>query len=187
MKYLTYLIILALVALLIIQNQCQHPKQDNQPVSDTIMITSIIFDTITIHDTAYQPKYIYKDTGTTKIIYDTVLILKDYFTKYFYSDTILNDTSAQIIINDTIYKNRIISRLPKVKLYHPVITNTILTSERHPERSRRVSAGFTIGGNLNQFNFGPALLLQTKKKTSYSLSYDLINKQVNLSLYWQLF
>ena len=188
MKYTPYIIILTLILIIIFQNQCQHPNPDKQPTQDTITITKTTFDTITIHDTIYKPNYIFKDTGTTiVIIKDTQILIRDYFTKYYYSDTLLNDSTGLIVINDTIFKNRIAFRLPKIKLFHPVITNTVTLNNTIQKSKLRLSAGFIVGGNLNSFSFGGSLLLTTRKKTSYALTYDLFNKQVTFGLYWQIF
>lgn len=62
----------------------------------------ITFEKIYIKDTVY--------IVDTTFITDTVFIYDDYFTHYNYKDTILNDLRALIIIDDTIYRNKLYSR-----------------------------------------------------------------------------
>ena len=108
------------------------------------------------------------------------------------TDTILIDTTGLIVINDTITRNRIKSRHKLIRLHNKTIFQT--TTIRQPGKIH-FFAGFLVGGppewrsragSLNSFAIGPAIHLQTKRKTAYSLSYDLINKQVTFSIYWRM-
>ncbi len=63
-------------------------------------------DSIPVHDTVWL------DGDTTYIIepVDTMVILRDYFAKVYYKDTVKNDSSALIVLNETVSKNRIAHR-----------------------------------------------------------------------------
>lgn len=145
-------------------------------------------ETITVRDTIYKPKIdtiykpytntIYKDTGSTKIVtitktdtvIDTVLLIQDYLSKVTYTDTILNDSKGFIVVNDTIYKNRIISRYNQIKLY-----------------KKRVKNHYFIGGGLSggmkRVGLQVSAAMLSKRKNLYSFDYDFINKEIKFSYY----
>jgi hypothetical protein len=63
-------------------------------------------DSIPVHDTLWLPDSL----GYELIPIDTNQILRNYYAKVAYKDTLLNDSSALIVVNDTLNKNRIYSR-----------------------------------------------------------------------------
>ena len=108
----------------------------------------VVHDTVTIierHDTTYKPvitsittNTVYKPIFITDTLYsievgeaDTAAILARYFQKVFYSDT-QKVTHGSIIINDTVTRNRIVSRRLQTNITVPEITNTITL--RQPKR-----------------------------------------------------
>jgi hypothetical protein len=64
-------------------------------------------DTIPLYDTIWQQG----DTQYVLQPIDTMLILMDYYAKVNYIDTVKNDSSALIVLNETIFKNRISDRV----------------------------------------------------------------------------
>jgi len=56
---------------------------------------------------------------------DTLEILKDYFEKYVYLDTIPIDTLGYVTIIDTLSQNRILYRKPTINIQIPTKTITI--------------------------------------------------------------
>ena len=184
MKSLPYIIITILLLVLFLQNKyTPEPKTiiDIQTTTDTIHDT--IF--ITIHH--YTPKPIYTDTGSTKWRWypvDTNQILTDYFARYFYIDTLQNDSNALIILLDTVSKNHITYRQPQITLYPKTIKQTILVEVSQP-KTNKVYYGMAIGRNPNQFSLAPTILFNSKNMV-YSLSYDILNKDLYVGLYWQL-
>jgi hypothetical protein len=111
----------------------------------------------------YIIKYIYKDTlilHDTIYKFDTVKIYNDYYTKYFYSDTILNDSNGFVLIKDTIYQNSIYSRTSDVKIHNIIKTIT------YPKPS------FYIGGGVLLKQDHKAIQLNlnhTRRKSLYSV------------------
>jgi len=150
------------------------------PVQDPeVIIKEVVkLDTVTNTDTVYQPKYYYSEVMKYDTVFDTVYILKDYNTKYSYSDTIQSDSSALIVINDTIYKNRIYSRNPVIEVYNKTINNTVVIPT--PPKKWHLIAGGGVYGNLDSFGFDANIGIRTRKGTDYSLGYDPINK------YWRV-
>ena len=66
--------------------------------------TTELIDTIQRIDTIYMT--------------DTTGIVEDYFRKYVYKDTILNDSTGFIAVKDTVFMNSILSRSADIEIYH---------------------------------------------------------------------
>jgi len=130
----------------------------------------------TIVDTQYVNvvKTVYKDG---KIIYkekpiyvdipvdvDTLNILKDYYSKVYYSDTfILDKNLGSITIKDTIYKNSILNRKYVANVNKITIKQTDIVEEL-PKNQLLIggSAGILT---INNGFIGPSIMLKTKKET----------------------
>ena len=168
-------IIVVLIIIIILQQQCSGPStglnffnknlKQPTPIEGTV-ITKIEtkWDTIKIDSLIYVPKWrthIITEYDTIPANIDTLSILKDYYTKYFYTDTLDLDTLGNIVINDTISQNLITSRKIIPNIYIP--TTTI-------ERDSLISKnefyyGFGLAGNKQQFNYiGGELLWRSKRK-----------------------
>ena len=153
--------------------QCSGPsidfnlfgKKNKQPdTAEGTVITKIVtkWDTISVDSLVYVPKYVTKtEHDTIPADIDTLSILKDYYTKYFYSDIIDLDSLGTITIDDTISKNSIVWRKVKPSLYIPTttITRDSLISKNE------FYYGFGLAGNREQFNYiGGELLYRSKRK-----------------------
>ena len=162
------------------QRACTPPPQiiDNSTF-DTLIIT----DTIVYNDTTYIPKISYQVKIDT--IIDTVEVIKEYYTKNYYQDTIINDTTAFVVIMDTVYKNEIISRKRIVQTFPTHIYTTSIVHDKCKPRLK-LKVGFGIGGWQNKFGASGKLLIVTKKDHTYGISYDPINKYAEGSIYWTI-
>ncbi|MBU2554396.1 MAG: hypothetical protein KKF98_08045 [Bacteroidetes bacterium] len=184
MKSIPYIIITILLLLLFLQHKfTPEPKS----IIDIHTTTDTIHDTIfsTIHH--YSPKPIYTDTGSTKWRWhpiDTNQIITTYFVKYFYQDTLQNDSNALIVILDTVSQNHITCRQPLITLYPKTIKQTSIV-EVSQATSNKIYLGMAIGRNPNQFSLAPSIMLQSKRSV-YSLSYDILNKDLYVGFHWQL-
>jgi hypothetical protein len=74
----------------------------NKPVPFRVVET----DSIPVHDTLWLPG----DTSYVLRPVDTAAIMRDYFASAEYSDTVKDDSSALIVINEQISRNRIEAR-----------------------------------------------------------------------------
>jgi hypothetical protein len=166
------IIIMVLVVIIILMQQCSGPSIDfnlfgkkDTPIEGTV-ITKIEtkWDTVSVDSIVYVPKYVTKtitEHDTVPADIDTLSILKDYYTKYFYSDIIDLDSLGTITIDDTISKNSIIWRKVKPSLYIPTttITRDSLISKNE------FYYGFGLAGNREQFSYvGGELLYRSKRK-----------------------
>ena len=151
---------------------------------DTIYITrdsTVYKEGKTIKVKVEVPKYI-------PIEADTQLILMDYFTKRFYTDTLDLGEKSYVTIEDTIVENKIFARKFTSKITERIINDTLFLKE---PAKRQVYLGLTGGfDKVNIFNYaGPSLLYKDKKDKIFGLGAGINNsKQISLqgSIYWKI-
>lgn len=151
------------------------PSPSNPSKPDTIKIVK--YDTLWIKgkdSIVYKPgetQYIPGDTVFKDV--DTLAILKDYFAKRVYEDTIKIDTFGYVLVKDTISQNKIQNRYTSLSYELPVITKTVDNYITLPPKMQ-LYGGFDIIVNNSPINyFGPSLLLKTKKDHIYTAGLGL--------------
>lgn len=160
-------------------------------VTEPITITEVKveYDTIIKSVPEYVPKWRVKyvteiDTFQTPI--DTVSILRDYYAKYVYSDTLKIDTLGYAVINDTISRNTILSRDIKTNLLIPTttVTNTVYINQRE------LYWGLGVQGRKDQLNYlGGELLLRSKKQNVYGFGLGVnqdFQPVISGRMYWKI-
>jgi hypothetical protein len=185
-KNIQTLLIVVLAVLLFLQRSCSSTP----PVEPTV-ITEIVthWDTVKVETTKYVPKIVEKvvvniDTFSAPI--DTVTVLKDYYAKYFYTDTIQIDTLGSIVINDTITRNLISMRDVQSNIFIPTttITNTVYLYKR--EFYGGISVGAT---NQAVQNINGELLYVNKKRDAYGFGIGLnpdFQPIYTVRMYWKI-
>ena len=179
-----YIIIAALVVALLLQRAC---SSDNDVVTKTTITKEIKWDTITNTTPVYIPKWhtrteVNIDTFTTPI--DTLAILKDYYIIYNYTDTIGTD-SIKIVVNDSITKNKILSRIVDYKVMYPTIT---ITKETVLNKAQ-FYYGLGVGAGAGSVNLGPELLYKTKSNHAYGLGLGVnqfLQPSLSIKMYWKI-
>ena len=191
-KNIQTLLVVVLAALLFFQRGCS-----STPPVEPKVITEVVtkWDTVKVEQTEYVPQIIEKvvvniDTFSTPI--DTVSVLKDYYAKYFYTDTIQLDTLGSIIVNDTITRNLISFRDVQSNIFIPTttITNTTYLYKRE------LFWGVAVGGMINPVqNESPInyvsgeLMYVNKKRNVYGFGLG-VDKDffpiVSGRLYWKI-
>ena len=185
-KNIQTLLIIVLVVLLFLQRSCS-----SDPIPDTKIVTKIEvkYDTINTVTKTYIPKWKTKietihDTFQADI--DTLAILKDYYTKYYYSDTLKIDTVGYAIINDTITQNFIAARKIKTNI---LIPTTTITKEIYLNKNE-LYWGLGLQGRTDQLNYlGGELLFRNKKKQVYGLGIGVnqdFKPVLSGRIYWKL-
>jgi len=185
-KNIQTLLIIVLVVLLFLQRSCS-----SDPIPDTKIVTKIEvkYDTINTVTKTYIPKWKTKietihDTFQADI--DTLAILKDYYTKYYYSDTLKIDTVGYAIINDTITQNFIAARKIKTNI---LIPTTTITKEIYLNENE-FYWGLGLQGRTDQINYlGGELLFRNKKKQVYGLGIGVnqdFKPVLSGRIYWKL-
>lgn len=191
-KNIQTLLIVALAALLFFQRSCSSTSSV-EPQVITKVITK--WDTLKVETKEYIPKYIRKtvvDIDTFQMPIDTISILKDYYAKYFYTDTIKVDSLGFIVINDTVTRNLISKRDVQSNIFIPTttITNTIYLNKRE------LYGGVSVSGMINPvYNESPIkyisgeLLYKNKKKQIYGFGLGIDEDFLPIvsgRMYWKI-
>ena len=183
------ILIVGLVVIILLMRQCDGEK----PVVKTIVETkeTVRWDTVRIPEVTYVPKWqtkIVRVTDTIPQDIDTMEILKDYYAKYFYSDTLDINSIGNIVINDTITQNKIFARKPKVNIQIPTITKEIVITKVINEREFYYGVG--LQGSTDQLNYlGGEFLYRTKKKNAYGVSLGInqdFSPIIGGKVYWKI-
>jgi hypothetical protein len=119
---------------------------------------------------------------------DTILILKDYFSKRFYIDTLDLGQSSFVIIKDTITENKIYARMFESSITERIINDTLFLKE--PPK-RKFFIGLQGGFDRTDIvNYGGINLLYNDKNDKlYGLGLGInSNRQPTLmgSVYWKI-
>lgn len=180
LKNIPYLIIGFLLLYILFLQECKRPKVVNPTTK---------VDTIVLKDTFYQPtikdSIVYSTIYKDKVSYvydtfvDTVYVIKDYLTKYYYQDTILSDSNGLIVIMDTIYRNRIKSRQNYVRLYPKRFVETYTPKIK-------IFVGLRVYSNIERSGINGSIAMLTKNDNLYSIGYDPFNKNVLFSAYYKI-
>ena len=191
-KNIQTLLIVVLAALLFLQRGCS-----STPPVEPKVITEVItkWDTLKVETKEYIPKYIKKtvvEIDTFQSPIDTISILKDYYAKYFYTDTIKVDSLGFIIINDTVTRNLISKRDVQSNIFIPTTTinNTIYLYKRE------LFGGISVGGMINPVQdespinyISGELMYVNKKRNVYGFGLG-VDKDflpiISGRLYWKI-
>jgi hypothetical protein len=178
MNKLQYIVITALVIIIIYLFQSK-PREVEKIITkvDSIVIKSHSTDTV------YYPRWQTKKITKIDSFLDTVYILRDYNTKYYYQDTILNDFRGFAVVMDTIYRNRIKSRQTLININERTIYQTSYIQE---PKKIKIGVGGGLSGWSDKFGFHVGLAAINKKENMFTLNYDLINKDIRFSYYCKI-
>jgi hypothetical protein len=158
-------------------------------------------DIVTEHDTVYRdtgsvvtvhpdPEIVYRDTGSikkvkvpvdsAKLVEKYLALHKDFYTKNIYQDTLKDDTSALVVIRDTVYMNELKNR-------------GLIFANRRPTTIKKTTniydqTRWYAGAQAGPGNIQTMVILHTKKGFNFSVGYDLAGKDkgVRLGVYYEL-
>jgi hypothetical protein len=155
-------------------------------------------------DTQYitKEKTVYKqgeDIAVEVIVHDTIpqnidttLILKDFFAKRVYNDTLkLDDSLGLVTILDTISENKILSRTWTAKVIQKEIKETIIVKDL-PKTQAYFGGNATFNRSDLLSGVGVGLLIKNKKDRIYQISTGLagqttnLNPYLNFGMYWKI-
>ena len=194
---LVALMIVGALALNFIVNGFHNPLKPNIKYVDgkPYEVIKHEIDTIDIVKTKVitkQGKDIYHDTTIyvqVPMNVDTIAIIKNYFAKNVYKDTLyLPDSLGYIIMLDTISKNTIEARMFTANVKQRTIKETTIVKEL-PKTNLfwGVGIGFDKVNYINNVNVN--LMLKTKCDKIYSIGAGVnIDKTpfINTSIYWKI-
>jgi hypothetical protein len=182
----TLTIILILLALLFLQRECSRPDPQ-QLLPDTIRITTVRYDSVTIKKEIPKPypveKIVFKEIPANV---DTAAILRDHFARNIYDRTFIDDSAALIRIIDTVHQNQLWGSQLEYKNRQPLtIHETYIIHPPTPQRFQLYAGGF-ITGNTETFGAGAAIFAKTRRDHLYGLGYDPINKTAQIHMQWKI-
>ena len=194
---LAALMIVGALALNFIVNGFHNPLKTNIKYVDgkPYEVIKHEIDTIDIVKTKVitkQGKDIYHDTTIfvqVPMNVDTMAIIKNYFAKNVYKDTLyLPDSLGYIIMLDTISKNTIEARMFTANVKQRTIKETTIVKELPKTKIFwGIGMGFDRTNYIN--HIGANLLINTKCDKLYNIGAGVdINKTpfINASIYWKL-
>ena len=112
------------------------------------------------------------DTVEVPVYIDTTGVIKDYYTKYVYNDTLNFNEHGTVTLRDTITQNSIQSRLIAANLSKVYITKEITKSET-PKVEYYIGGGVGLGGQNFLNNMTGSILIRSKKRTVYGVEGGL--------------
>lgn len=123
---------------------------------------------------------------------DTLAIIKDYFAKNIYNDTLtLDDSLGFVFIRDTISQNKILHRTFKANIKERVVNEKIYLKE---PAKRQLYYGFE--GTFDKVDLfkgvSTGLLYKTKSDKIYKFNLGIMNNEnninpyVNFGMYWKI-
>lgn len=185
-KNIQTLLIVVLAVLLFYQKSCSStPPVEPQTITEVVTR----WDTLKVATKEYVPKYIKKtvvNIDTFQAPIDTMSILRDYYAKYFYTDTIKVDSLGFIVINDTVTRNLISKRDVQSNIFIPTttITNTTYLYKRE------LFWGASISGNQEQIqSINGELMYVNKKRNAYGFGVGVDQNFQPIftgRLYWKI-
>jgi len=109
-------------------------------------------------------------------VIDTLALLKDYYSKVLYKDTlVLPDSLGIVALNDTISQNKILGRTFNASVKQRTIKETTIVKELP-----KTKIFYGLEGGFNKADFvssvGAGVLINTKKDKIYQLGLGVNNK-----------
>ena len=169
-----------------LQRSCSSTPK---PKPEVITEVEVRYDTIKVTETQYIPKYVEKtvvDIDTFNVPIDTLTILKDYYAKYYYIDTIEIDSLGTIVVSDTVTRNLISKRDVQSNILIPTTTvnNTVYLNKRE------LYGGISVSGQPDQINLvGGELLYRNKRKQAYGFGVGVnpdFQPVYTVRMYWKV-
>ncbi|MCX6272162.1 MAG: hypothetical protein NTU44_13270, partial [Bacteroidetes bacterium] len=138
----------------------------------------IIQDTI-----IYKPHLVYRDTGSCRLLsqkIDTAAILAACLAVNCYRDTLKNDTSALVIIENEVSMNELqrtrmefLNRQSKF-----IITNNCFSRQN----GEGLMTGVIISPSRDRIDYGVSLMYKGKSKYMSGISYNISHSYLSFSL-----
>jgi hypothetical protein len=180
------LLIIVLVVLVLFQSQCS--KKD--PVEPEVIVTiETKWDTVNVIQTEYVPKWrtrVVTEHDTIPQDIDTMSILKDYYAKYHYTDTLTLDTLGFLVLNDTISQNSILSRSFTSDISIPTTT---ITKEIYLNK-REFYWGLGVNGGTSQLDYvGGEFMFKNKQRNMYGIGVGVnqdLQPTISGRMYWKI-
>jgi hypothetical protein len=193
------LLLIALIIIIILMRSCdgtgRKPGETIKVDGKKYELVKHTIDTVIVtHDTIVyrNGKNIYHEVPVYQVVpanVDTLAILKDFYAKNVYIDTLkLADSLGYIVVNDTISENSLLGRMWTAQVNKTTIKEQIIVKELP---KNQVYIGI-VGGfdKVNFVNFaGPSLMLKTKTDKVYSVGVGYSGAgsiSIQGGIYWKI-
>ncbi len=144
-------------------DRCSAPADTSQMAVDTVYVETPV----------YVPATTSERIIDTITLIDTVEVVRDYYTKRTYTDTIRIDTTVTVVIHDTVYNNQITGRTYDAKK----ITYTLIDN---PASKWQFGIGATVDYSLPNKNINFTVLGTIKyTDNSFIIGFDT-EKKINV-------
>jgi hypothetical protein len=168
------ILIIILIAIIILLRSCSPPAPPIEPTIITKTDTVWVKGKDSISYIPVPGPIIYHPSDTIYKDVDTVAILKDYFAKVIYRDSIKLDSFGYVIIDDTLSRNRILNRSVAFNYKFPVIQTTTEIHYPYVPKTQVYAGGSIIVGPPTGLTYiGPEFTLKTKKDQMYNIGLGL--------------
>ena len=166
--------ILFLAETIILATLCSRAPE--REIIDHYYSDTIHGDSVPYEVAVNVPVPVYIDTG--KDVFwtpvDTAEILREYFARVIYLDTLKDDSSAFIAILDTVTHNRLLSRRLFYANRKPTVVNNYYTTQSQERYA--LHAGAMVAMMPDRITTGPVIMLTTPKGLSYSYAIGVNSK-----------
>ena len=180
------ILIIVLAGVLLYQSQCSK-KPDVEP--EVIVTIETKWDTVSVTQTEYVPKWrtrVVTKHDTIPSDIDTMSILKDYYSKFHYVDTLTLDTLGYLVLSDTISKNSIVSRSFTSGI---TIPTTTITKEIYLKK-REFFWGMGLNGDPSQLNYlGGEFMYKNKQRNMFGVGVGVnqdLQPVFSGRMYWKI-
>lgn len=190
-----YYLIASLVAIIILQRSCNNNMDidDNKITVKTDTVWKVIKDTVFKTVNAVKTEYIpidkeeYKSgesIDTCKTRFNN--LLKEHLVRTVYSDTLKLDSLGTVVIQDTVWLNKLYGKREYIKDYKiPFVTKTI-TKKEDPRRQMYIGGNSFIGGTGL---LTPGLIYKDRKDRVYQANVGVgFDGSINygFGMYWKI-
>lgn len=180
MKAFPWIIIALLLLVILYLRECS-PKPECQPgivTVDTIPGDTVIQDTI-----IYRPHLVYQDTGSTRWLsqkIDTAAILAACMAVNHYRDTLMNDTSALVVVDNEVSMNA----LQRTRMKFLNRRSRIIYAS-YPDLKKQtvnIYAGFQVIASKQMFDCGISVFILPKQALAYGFVYRPFTKSLEINI-----
>lgn len=190
-----YYLIASLVAIIILQRSCNNNMDidDNKITVKTDTVWKVTKDTVFKTVNAVKTEYISIDKeeykpgesiDTCKTRFNN--LLKEHLVRTVYSDTLKLDSLGTVVIQDTVWLNKLYGKREYIKDYKiPFVTKTI-TKKEDPRRQMYIGGNSFIGGTGL---LTPGLIYKDRKDRVYQANVGVgFDGSINygFGMYWKI-
>jgi hypothetical protein len=185
-----YVIAIAIlvVALVFTQQCCRNGGSEVEVYIHDTTTTYVVHNNNIYRDTGKNIPYEVKVYVDVPVYVDCDSAARELYATTFTRDTVRDDSILTVIINDSISQNQTVYRDSECKVNQPTVIHQTTVTYDTCKQCKQFNIGFggLIGGYTDKFGAGPSIMLTTNKKSSYSISYDAINKIGYFGIYWNI-